>query len=509
MFVPLLVDDLANEFAWSRHSTSRPSYCSELDSGANQTNCVQCVEGDGDQLKVVDPITGSTTYSDLPLLSLPGGINPTSFIFTMISISVLFQAIAFITVGSLGDYGNFRKRGLVLASTVGASACCLFFLLPISASMYWVGGLLIMISNVSLGVSVVFYNSYLPLMVEDCAEVVDAIEQEKQGLLPQDAVHKAREAANSEISSKGQMWGYVGGTSCLIISVIAVFITTTLGMSTWWSFGVASSISGFWWQLFSMQAFKRLPERPGPEAPKNINLLLQGWIRTYKLIKHLSLVSPNTNYFLLLFFVFSDGYATIATVSVLFASRELCMGALELSALAVIVPFFAALGGYAWHALQKKTKWSSQTVLVINLMFLAVLPLWGCIGFFSTDIGLRNPQELYVLAVWFGACLGSAQAFGRAVFSELIPKGHEADMFALFEITDKGSSWLGPLIASVVVQTTGKIRPVLLYLLAAMVLPGAMLHFLDLTESIKNAKREKVVEFDEVDGDETELTELK
>ena len=185
------------------------------------------------------------------------------------------------------------------------------------------------------------------------------------------------------------------------------------------------------------------------------------------------------------------------------------MGALELSALAVIVPFFAALGGYAWHALQKKTKWSSQTVLVINLMFLAVLPLWGCIGFFSTDIGLRNPQELYVLAVWFGACLGSAQAFGRAVFSELIPKGHEADMFALFEITDKGSSWLGPLIASVVVQTTGKIRPVLLYLLAAMVLPGAMLHFLDLTESIKNAKREKVVEFDEVDGDETELTELK
>ena len=31
----------------------------------------------------------------------------------MISISVLFQAIVFITVGSLGDYGDYRKRGLV------------------------------------------------------------------------------------------------------------------------------------------------------------------------------------------------------------------------------------------------------------------------------------------------------------------------------------------------------------------------------------------------------------
>ena len=44
-------------------------------------------------------------------------------------------------------------------------------------------------------------------------------------------------------------------------------------------------------------------------------------------------------------------------------------------------------------------------------------------------------------------------------------------MFALFEITDKGSSWMGPLIAGAIVQSTGKIRPVL-PLLAAMIPPG-------------------------------------
>ena len=53
-------------------------------------------------------------------------------------------------------------------------------------------------------------------------------------------------------------------------------------------------------------------------------------------------------------------------------------------------------------------------------------------------------------------------------------------MFALFEITDKGSSWLGPLVASLIVQTTGSIRPVLLYLLCAMVAPAIILHFLEL-----------------------------
>ena len=64
-------------------------------------------------------------------------------------------------------------------------------------------------------------------------------------------------------------------------------------------------------------------------------------------------------------------------------------------------------------------------------------------------------------------------------------------MFALFEITDKGSSWLGPLVAAAVRQQTGRIRPTLFYLLAAMVLPGLALHALDLTESIENARRSK------------------
>ena len=106
---------------------------------------------------------------------------------------------------------------------------------------------------------------------------------------------------------------------------------------------------------------------------------------------------------------------------------------------------------------------------------------------------------MHVLAVWFGACLGSAQAYGRALFSELIPEGHEADMFALFEITDKGSSWLGPLVAALIVQETGRVRPVLLYLLCAMVFPGAALHFLDLEESIKSARGPKAIHTSEND----------
>ena len=195
----------------------------------------------------------------------------------------------------------------------------------------------------------------------------------------------------------------------------------------------------------------------------------------------------------------------------MFAYHELCMDPLLLALIAIIVPFTAIGGGYAWFRFQRKYGWTSKSVLVLNLLLLSLIPLWGCVGFFNDEFGLHTQGEMYVLAVWFGLCLGSAQAFSRALFSELIPAGHEADMFALFEITDKGSSWLGPLVAAAVRQQvslfyfllwairltrvfclqTGRIRPTLFYLLAAMVLPGLALHALDLTESIENARRSK------------------
>ena len=64
--MPLLVDDLASTFAWSRHSTARPESCASFEDDAVKTNCVQCVEGDGDQIRFVDPVLGAVTYADLP-----------------------------------------------------------------------------------------------------------------------------------------------------------------------------------------------------------------------------------------------------------------------------------------------------------------------------------------------------------------------------------------------------------------------------------------------------------
>ena len=141
----------------------------------------------------------------------------------------------------------------------------MYVIVPADASLYWLGGVLMIVANVCLGVSVVFYNSYLPLMVDDSEEVRNAMAGGKEkGVESERDVIDAQEAVSSEYSSKGQMWGYVGGTTCLVLSVIALLVLVALGAEWFWALGVTSALSGAWWLGFSYFAFRRLPHRPGP-----------------------------------------------------------------------------------------------------------------------------------------------------------------------------------------------------------------------------------------------------
>jgi MFS transporter, UMF1 family len=96
-------------------------------------------------------------------------------------------------------------------------------------------------------------------------------------------------------------------------------------MDWYWALGVASALSGVWWLVFAYFAFQRLPDRPGPPFPPGMSKYTEGWRRTHRLLVYLWRSERNTFYFLILFFIFSDGYSTISTVAVMFAYHELCM----------------------------------------------------------------------------------------------------------------------------------------------------------------------------------------
>jgi UMF1 family MFS transporter len=57
----------------------------------------------------------------------------------------------------------------------------------------------------------------------------------------------------------------------------------------------------------------------------------------------------------------------------------------------------------------------------------------------------------------------------------MIPKGQEAEYFSLYEVSDKGTSWLAPLMFGLALQFTGSYRAAILSLVVFFVAGFALL----------------------------------
>jgi UMF1 family MFS transporter len=75
-----------------------------------------------------------------------------------------------------------------------------------------------------------------------------------------------------------------------------------------------------------------------------------------------------------------------------------------------------------------------------------------------------------LLGAAIGVVLGGSQALSRSLFSQLIPKGKEGEYFGLYEISDKGTSWLGPLTFGLAYDATRSYRVAIISLLAFIII---------------------------------------
>jgi UMF1 family MFS transporter len=93
----------------------------------------------------------------------------------------------------------------------------------------------------------------------------------------------------------------------------------------------------------------------------------------------------------------------------------------------------------------------------------------------------------YPLGVVYGFILGGLGSFCRSVFGELVPPGFETAFFALYAITDKGSSVFGPLIVGLITDATGHIRPAFWFLAVLIAAPFPLLLFVDTDRGKRDA----------------------
>jgi len=86
-----------------------------------------------------------------------------------------------------------------------------------------------------------------------------------------------------------------------------------------------------------------------------------------------------------------------------------------------------------------------------------------------------------------GLVLGGSQALSRSLFSQMIPAGHEGSFFGLYEISERGTSWIGPLIFGIVVAITNSYRHAILSLIVLVVIGIVLLVATDTDRAIREA----------------------
>jgi UMF1 family MFS transporter len=93
------------------------------------------------------------------------------------------------------------------------------------------------------------------------------------------------------------------------------------------------------------------------------------------------------------------------------------------------------------------------------------LVIW-CFVVAYAYLALRSKGEAVFMGIVLALVLGGSQALSRSLYSQMVPRGREATFFGLYEICDRGTSWLAPLLFTLVVNTTGSFRQAILSLMA-------------------------------------------
>ncbi|MFK0283703.1 MFS transporter [Streptomyces sp. NPDC090499] len=357
-----------------------------------------------------------------------------SFFAYSVSLSVILAVVVMPLVGSAADRTGRKKQLLGVAAYTGAAATTGMFFL--AGDRYLLGGLLLIVANAAQSVALMLYNSYLPQI--------------------------APPEERDTVSARGWAFGYVAGSLVLIVDLVLYSAHDSFGLSETEAVRICLAGAGLWWGAFALVPLRRLRDRGGRAAEATAPGLRQLVATARDMRRH-----PLTLSFLLAYLVYNDGIQTVISQASVYGSEELGLGQSTLIGAVLMVQVLAVAGALTMGRLAR-TYGAKRTILGSLVAWTVTLAA----GYF---LPAGAPVWFFVLAGGIGLVLGGSQALSRSLFSHLVPPGKEAEYFAAYEMSDRGMSWLGPLLFGITYQLTGSYRSAIISLVAFFVIGFALL----------------------------------
>jgi UMF1 family MFS transporter len=372
----------------------------------------------------------------------PGSLYPYA-----ISFSVFMQVFLLPIVGGIADRIKSRNGLLAVFAYIGSiSTICLYF---VKDGRFALGAFLLIVANISFGAALVVANSYIP----------DLASPDKR-----DAV-----------SSRGWASGYAGGGLLLILNLILYAGYESFGVTQAEAVRISLMSAGIWWALFTIVTVRGLRTLNRPVGAVGSEALTVGFKELKTTIKDVRKY-PETLKFLIAYLFYNDGIQTVIAISGTYAILELKLTEISLVIAILIVQVTALIGALLLAKLSDKIGSKKVILLTLLIWTLMVVITYGL------PAGQQNPY--LAIAAGIGFVLGGSQALSRSLYSQVIPRSREAQYFSFYEISERGTSWLGTLAFGIAFGLTGSYRQSVLLIIAFFVIGGLLLLRVNIRQAI-------------------------
>ena len=372
----------------------------------------------------------------------PGSLYPYA-----VSFSVFAQVFLLPIVGGIADRIKSRNGLLAVFAYIGSIST--MFLYFVKDGRYALGAFLLIIANISFGAALVVANSYL------------------QDLAAPDK--------RDTVSSRGWAFGYAGGGLLLLLNLVLYAGYESFGVTQGEAVRISLMSAGVWWAIFTIITVRGLRTLNRPVGAVGSQALTVGFKELKVTLKDVRKY-PETLKFLIAYLFYNDGIQTVIAISGTYAILELKLTEISLVFAILLVQITALIGALLLGRLSNSI--GAKKVILLTLVIWTVMVIIT----YALPAGQQNPYLL--IAAGIGFVLGGSQALSRSLYSQVIPRSREAQYFSFYEISERGTSWLGTFAFGVAFGLTGSYRQSVLLIIAFFVVGGLLLLRVNIRQAI-------------------------
>ena len=328
-----------------------------------------------------------------------------------VGIAGLAVALLSPVLGAIADRGGRRKPWLAVLTLIGVTTTAmLWFTRPDSADIMW-ALVFVTLSSIAFEFGMVFYNAMLPDL--------------------------AGPGRVGRVSGWGWALGYAGGLTCLVIALFGFVKAETplFGIPTEAAAHVRAVVllAAAWFGLFSLPLFLFTPDRAatGLGAGRAVREGLATLRATLRDIREYGMILR----FLVARMFYADGLVTLFAVGGIYAAGTFGMDFGEVVQFGIALNVTAGLGalGFAWA----DDKIGAKAVIVISLIAL--------IGLGAAALVVESKSGFLYIGMALGVFVGPAQSASRSMMARLAPEELRTEMFGLYALSGRATSFLGPI----------------------------------------------------------------